>query len=435
MFGNVLIILLLIIANGVFSMSEIAVISSRKVRLQQTADDGDESSRVALDLAEKPNQFLSTIQVGITLIGTLSGALGSAVFSEPLAARIAQVEVLKPYAGSLSVAIVVLSITYLSLVVGELVPKQLALADPERIARAVARPMQFLSKLTYPIVRILSLSTELVIRMMRLRETNEPPVTEEEIRVLMEQGTEVGVFDKAETHMVEGVFRLGGRLVGAVMTPRTDIEWLDLDDDLEISMAKVKASPHQHFPLAEGSLDNVHGIVRAKDFLFGVQENNLDLLKMAQPALFVPESTSALKLLELLRSASGNLALVMDEYGGVLGLVTLFDVMEAIVGVISIEGRPAQPLATQREDGSWLVDGTMPVDQFKDLLDRDELPDEARIGFQTVAGFMLARIGDIPRPGQHFTWDAFRFEVMDMDGLRVDKVLVSISTDASDDTL
>ncbi len=421
---EIIVILLLIAANGIFSMSEIAVISSRKLRLQQRAEDGDTGARAALELAESPNRFLSTVQVGITLIGILSGAVGGATLSQPLAAWIAQVPALKASSRELAVGIVVLLITYLSLVIGELLPKRLGLADPERVASRLAAPMKFLSQTLYPVVQLLTASTDTAVRFLRIKPPDEPPVTEDEIKGLMEQGEQVGVFEEAETDLVEGVFRLAGRMVGALMTPRTEIEWLDLNDSLDENLAKILSSPHEHFPVADGNLDNVLGIVRAKDLLGMIHDRAVDLRALAQPALFIPESTTALKLLDQLRTASGNLALVMDEFGGLLGMVTLFDVMEAIVGEISVLGRAVEPLATQREDGSWLIDGALPVDRFKELLGVDALPDEERVGYQTVAGFMLARLGAIPRPGEHFEWGAFHFEVVDMDGLRVDKVLV-----------
>jgi putative hemolysin len=421
---EVVIILLLIMANGVFSMAEIAVISARKVRLQQRAEDGVKGAQTALELAESPNRFLSTVQIGITLIGILSGALGGATLSKPLADWIGQVPALKAISQELAVGLVVLVITYLSLVLGELIPKRLGLADPERVAISLAKPMKFLSRLIFPAVQLLTASTDSAMRLLRVRDSLDPPVTEEEIKGLMEQGTQVGIFEQAETNMIEGVFRLSGRMVGALMTPRTEIEWLDLDDGLDVNLTKVINSAHEHFPVAEGNLDNVFGVVRSKDLLAALRKNQEDWHELVQPALFVPVSTTALKLLEQLRSASGNLALVMDEYGGLVGMVTLFDVMESIVGDISVHGGPVEPMAVQREDGSWLVDGMMPVDQFKELLDVDELPEEERIGYQTVAGFMLSQIGAIPQPGVHFVGEVYRYEVMDMDGLRIDKVLV-----------
>lgn len=430
-FIEILFILALILANGLFAMSEIAVLSARKVRLAQRAQDGDPRASAALKLAESPNRFLSTVQVGITLIGILAGALGGATLAGPLAAWIARVSPLAPYSQQLAVVIVVVVITYFSLVLGELVPKRLALGDPDRIAMSLSGLMNVISRLAYPVVQLLSLSTEGVLRLLRVKSTNEPPVTEEEIKVLMEQGTEVGVFEQAETSMVEGVFRLGGRLVSALVTPRTEIEWLDLDDDFDTNLQKVIASQHEHFPVGHGNLDNVVGVLRAKDLLAGLSTGNTDLRAISSPALFVPESITALNLLEQLRNSTGNLALVMDEYGGLLGMVTLYDVMEAVFGEIALRDGQGQANVTQREDGSLLVDGSMAIDRFKDLLDLDELPDEDRVGYQTVAGFMLSKIAAIPQPGDHFEWLDWYFEVVDMDGLRIDKVLVAKSQSAS----
>jgi len=290
--------------------------------------------------------------------------------------------------------------------------------------------MYFLSRLASPVVSLLSASTEIVLRLLPNRTSQEPPVTEEEIRGLMQQGTRVGVFEQAETSMVEGVFRLGGRLSAAMLTPRRLVEWINLDDDYQDNVDKVIASPHNYFPVAQGDLDNIIGIVSAKDVLACHADTPPDLRLLAKPAMFVPENTTALRLLELLRNAAGNRAMVIDEYGGLLGMVTLFDLMEAIIGDVSPQGGPVPHLANRREDGSWLVDGSMPVDQFKDLLDLSELPEEERVGYQTVAGFMLSEIGSIPRPGDYFEYQDYHFEVVDMDELRVDKILVAKKTPA-----
>ncbi len=318
-----------------------------------------------------------------------------------------------------------LIITYFSLVLGELVPKQLALANPEDLASKLAGPMSFLSRATAPLVKLLSSSTDGILRLMGFKGSTEPPVTAEEIKGLMEQGERVGIFDEAETDMVEGVFRLSDRLVGAVMTPRTEIDWLDTEDPLEKNLEVVIRSQHDLFPVAEGNLDNVLGVVTSKDFVSYIgRAEEMDLASLARPAVFVPESTSVLKLVDLLQNTSDRLLLVIDEFGGLLGMVTLFDVLKSIV-TGSGAGQFTSTMAVKREDGSWLVDGLMPVDQFKDLLDLDDLPEEDRIGYQTVAGFVLSQLGAIPGPGKHFEWGGLRMEVLDMDGLRVDKVLVS----------
>jgi putative hemolysin len=420
---ELVIILLLIFANAIFVMAELAVVSARKARLQNRAENGDENARAALGLAESPNRFLSTVQVGITLIGTLTGALGGAALADPLAEALVDVPYIGTYANAVAVAVIVASVSYLTLVLGELVPKRLALSNPEGIASAIARPMIFLSKVTRPIVALLSVSTEAVLRIMRTRSSDEPAVTPEEITVMMEQGELSGIFEEAETEIVESVFRLGDLRAGALMTPRPDIDWLDLNDPLEVNLRVILDSPHNHFPAAENSLDEVTGILRAKDLLGQLRQGEAVLTELIQPAQFVPESMPAFEVLEVLKSAAGNLALVIDEYGGVIGLITLFDVMEAMVGDISLQGEQVQPEAVLREDGSWLVEGMMRIDEFKDLIDIDELPGEDRAGYQTVGGFVMAQIGNVPTVGEKFECCGWRFEVMDMDGLRVDKIL------------
>ncbi len=424
-----LVILVLILGNGLFAMAELAVMTARRVRLQQRADDGDLGAQAALKLAESPDRFLSTVQIGITLIGTLSSAVAGARLGDALAAFLRQsIPVLSPYADTIALTLIVLLVTYLSLVLGELVPKRLALTAPERIATTMARPMQFLERLVNPVVVLLSLSTDLVVRVLRIRKSNDLPVTEDDVRSMLQQGEQVGVFEEAETDIVESVFRLGDRRVDSLMTPRTEIDWLDLDEPLDENIRRVMRSARNFLPLARGSLDNVQGIVNSKTLLARLVTNHdipVNLAELSETALFIPESIPAFRTLELLRSASGNLALVIDEWGGVQGMVTLFDVLEAIVGNIPAPGRPFEPMALQREDGSWLVDGGMNIEEFKDLLDLPELPEEERAGYQTVAGFVLAQMGEIPISGARFEWNNLKFEVVDMDGLRVDKVIIS----------
>ena len=429
--SQLLIILVLTIFNGIFSMAEMSVISARKLRLQQRAEDGDEKARSALELAESPNRFLSTVQIGITLIATLAGALGGAGPTEIVEAALLQVPALAPYAHAIAITLIVLLVTYLSLVIGELVPKRLALANPEGIAGVVAGPMKRLSSLAKPIVWLLSISTEAVLRLLGAKKSAGLPVTPAEITGLMEQGEEVGVFEETETDIVEAIFRLSDLRVGALMTPRTDVDWLDLEEPFEVNLRRIMESPHNHFPVAEGSLDNVLGILRSKDLLARTTEGApYDLRELTQPAQFIPESTPAFQALNVLKGTVGNLALVIDEFGGMQGMVTLFDAMEAIVGDLSERGEPVEPDAVQREDGSWLIEGMMRIDEMKKLLDIDELPEEDHAGYQTVGGFIMAQIGSVPSAGEHFSCSDWRFEVMDMDGMRVDKVLVSKDQDA-----
>ncbi|TLN19929.1 HlyC/CorC family transporter, partial [bacterium] len=342
-----------------------------------------------------------------------------------LSTLLVKVPWLMPYASGVSVAVVVILTTYFSLIIGELIPKRLAMNDPERIALRIASPMRTLSRLAAPLVSLLSASTEAGLRLLGLRPSEEPPVTEEEIKVLMEQGTQVGVFEAAEQDMVESVFRLGERYIDAIMTPRTEIEWLDLDEPYEDLLRQVLDSRHTRFPVASGGLDNVVGVLQARDLLIQhTEKGQASIEDVLVAPVFVPDSMAALKVLEMIKSSGVHVALVIDEYGGLLGMVTLYDVLTAIVGDIPAEGQSEAEIV-QREDGSWLLDGLLAIDEFKDLLDLPDLPDEDRVGYQTLGGFVMSQIGSIPAAGQHFDWENYRFEVMDMDGRRVDKVLVS----------
>jgi putative hemolysin len=422
---EVIVIFLLIIANGLFAMSEIAVISARKVRLEQWANEGDARAGVALELANAPNRFLSTVQVGITLVSTLAGAFGGATIAEQMAVRLETIAFLAPYSHAISLGLVVLGITYFSLVIGELVPKRLALNNPERIASAFGVPMRSLSVIASPVVHLLGLSTDLVLRVLGVRPSGEPPITEEEIKVLIEQGTRAGMFDEAEQDMVERVFRLGDRRVSALMTPRTKIIWLNLEDSAEEIQAKITESIYSRFPVYQGSRDNVLGMIHVKDlFDRGLGCRPLDLQEVLQHPVFVPESMRALKVLELFKQSGTPIALVIDEYGHIQGLVTLNDVLEALVGDIPTVDELTEPQAVQREDGSWLLDGMLPVDEFKEIFAVAKLPGEETEEYQTLGGFVMLYMERIPMAGDHFAWGGLRFEVVDMDGNRVDKVLV-----------
>ncbi|BAJ64343.1 hemolysin family protein [Anaerolinea thermophila] len=423
-FWNILLLLFLILLNGALAMAEIAVISSRQIRLQQRVEDGDKRAETALELMRSPSHFLSTVQIGITLIGILAGAVGGAQLATPLAEWIGQISWLYPYRQELALALVVLVITYLSLVLGELLPKRAAQLNPEEIAVRVAPWMKWLGKVTNPLVVLLGASTDFLLKLLGWQKVLSPDLTEEEIKGIIEQGVESGIIEQRETDMIEGVLRLGDRLVSAFMTPRTEIEWLDVEDPWEVNREYIISSSHNYFPVARGDLDNVLGIINAKELLAVATPQPVDLKDYLKPALFLPESTTALKALEALRTASGNLALILDEYGGLQGMITLFDLMEAIVGEIPSYGEETGQAIIRREDGSLLVDGSLSVDVFKQLLQVEELPEEERIGYQTVAGFVLAQMGTIPSVGQHFEWNRYRFEVVDRDGLRIDKILV-----------
>jgi putative hemolysin len=422
---EILTILVLIFANGVFSMSEMAVVSARKVRLQQLANQGDVNARAALQLAESPNHFLSIVQVGITLINILNGVFGGATIAKRLEEYVKLVPVLANYSGAIAFGVVVLLITFFSLIVGELVPKRLALNNPEKIAALVAVPMRALASIASPIVYLLSASTDLVLRILGITPSTEPQVTEEEIKILIEQGTEAGTFEEAEQDMVERVFRLGDRPVSYLMTPRPDIVWLDLEDPPEENREKMVESAYSRYPVCQEGLDNVLGVIPVTDLLArSFRGEPLDLTVGLRQPVFVPESTRGLKVLELFKQTITHMALVVDEYGVIQGLVTLNDIMSEIVGDVPAGPGQEQPEAVQREDGSWLVDGMLPIEEFLELFDLDELEPEERGSYQTLGGLVITHLGRIPAAADHFEWEGMRFEVMDMDGNRVDKVLV-----------
>jgi putative hemolysin len=418
--SEILIILVLLIFNGILAMSEAALISARKVRLQQRENEGDKRAGAALKLMSTPNLFLSTVQIGITLVGVFSGAVGGASIVHFLIPIIAQVTALEPYSATISFALVVVTITYVTLILGELVPKRLALQDPENIASIVARPMVVISKLFSPIVRILSISTDSVLRLLGIRASSDPPVTEEEIHVLLDQGTQAGVFEEAEQDMVAGVFSLNDRRVYSLMTPRTEITWLDIRDPIEEIAKKISEDSYSRYPVCQGSLDNVLGIVRSRDLLTrSLSGQPIHLKECLSPALFIPETTFGSRALEIFKESNNELVLVIDEFGGVTGLLTINDVLEEIVGDIET----GEPQVTQRQDGSWLLDGMLDVDEFKEIFKLGTLPNED--DYETLAGFVMASLGRIPHPTDQFEWEGLRFEVVDMDGRRVDKVLVT----------
>jgi len=426
---------LLILANGLFAMSEIAVVSARKTRLQQQAEEGNRRAQVALDLANAPNQFLATIQIGISLVGVLAGAFGGATVAEKLSDTLEDIPLLAPYSDAISMGVVVLAITYLSLVVGELVPKRLGLSNAERVAAAVAPSMRSLSRLASPIVRLLDGSTSLVLRLLRVRPEAEQPVSEEEIKLMMRQGTQVGVFEPGEHEMVIQVFRLADQTINGIMTPRPEVVWLDLDDPLQETRQVVSSSGYSRFPVARGDLDHVIGLVYVQDLLArSFADAPPDLEGIVRPALFLPESVTALEAVERLKETRNDAALVIDEYGGFQGLLTTYDILEAIVGDLPVAGEAQDSEAVQREDGSWLLDGMLAVDELCDLMDLAELPYGGKANYQTLGGLVMVALGRIPSPADHFDCCGWRFEVLDMDGHRVDKVLAIPRSQARGET-
>jgi len=422
----ILVILLLIVINGVFVMAEMAVVSSRKPRLQQWANEGSNGARIALELSSNPDRFLSTTQVGITCIAILTGAFGERTLTARLSARLDQIPSVVQYSETAAFVIVVAGITYVSLVLGELVPKRLALHNPERIASSMAKSMHILSRLGSPVVRLLGGSTRIIVRAFRLQPSQEPPVTQEEIKVMMEQGTEAGVFQEAEHDIVKSIFKLSDRAVSALMRPRRDVVWLDLDDPFIETQKKLASSLYSRFPVGQGSLDNVIGIVQTKELLTHcLAGKKMDLKETLRPPLFVPEGLPALKLLELFKKSRTHIALVVDEYGGVEGLVTLNDILEDLVGEVASADMPEEKQVVERSDGSWLIDGKVLIDDLKELLKIPQLPEEESGSYQTLGGLVMLQVGRVPVTGDIFESSGYRFEVVDMDGKRVDKVLVT----------
>jgi len=395
--------------------------ASRKARLQQQVNTGDHASQIVLDLLKKPNIFLSTVQIGITLISVLAGAFGGATLAEVLAVEIARIPALEIYSKSLALGIVVLVITILTIWLGELVPKRLGLHRPERIARVVARPMLFISKLFSPLIKIVSWSTDLILHLMGISASEEQPVTEAELQVLLDQGTQAGIFEESEQDMIEGVFSIGDQRVYSVMTPRTEIVWLEVDDPPEEIRKKIADCPYSRFPVRDGSLDNVVGVVRARDLLLtNLAGEKINLKHNLHPAIYIPESAQASQALEMFKGGKAELMLVVDEFGAVQGLITLNDILSEIVEGIGTD----EPEATQRQDGSWLLDGMLTVDDFKEIFNLNDLPEED--SYETLGGFVMFSLGRIPQTSDRFEWNGLQFEVMDMDARRVDKVLVAV---------
>ncbi len=427
---DLLLIVVLILLNGVFAMSEIAVVSSRKARLQNLSDDGSLGAEAALKLHQEPSSFLSTIQVGITLVGILNGAVGEAAVADPLAAWLVRIPQLAPYAKGVALTITVVGLTYFSVVIGELVPKRLALLAPEGIAALMARPMMILARVTHPLVVVLSGSCTAVLRLLGARRKEEPPVTDDEIKVLMEQGAEAGVFHENEQEFVSNVLRLDEQRISAIMTPRRDMVLVDLDEDEETVWQCIVETPFSRLVVCRDGLEHVLGVLQKSDLLKtalpGGGVTVADLESLLRPPLYVPESVTTQQLLESFRRARLQFALIVDEYGEVQGLVTLTDVLAAIVGELSVPEAPEDRDMLQREDGSWLVDGDVGIERLKSVLDiGDDLSGEDERSFNTLGGFIMHVLGRIPAPTDHFDAAGWRFEVMDMDRNRVDKVLLS----------
>lgn len=417
---DIFLLVVLILINGVFAMSEIAVVSSRKARLQNLADDGSLGAEAALSLHQEPSSFLSTIQVGITSVGIMSGAIGEAALADPLAAWMSGFPLLEPYAKSVALGLTVVALTYFSVVVGELVPKRLAMLAPEGIASLIARPMMLLAKVTHPVVVILSGTSTAILSMLGARRKEEPPVTNDEIKVLMEQGSEAGVFHESEQELVSNVLRLDEQKIAAIMTPRREMFVIDLDEGDEAVRQRIIETEFSRVVVCRDGIEHVLGILQTGDLLKKALPGHCvtaeDIEAVLHPPLYVPETVTTTRLLENFRRARLQFALIVDEYGDVQGVVTLTDVMSAIVGELSEPERPEERDMIQREDGSWLVDGDVGVERMKSVLDiEDDLPGEEDKGFHTLGGFIMHALGRIPATTDHFEAAGWRFEVMDMD--------------------
>lgn len=423
---QLLAIAVLIVLNALLVMTEMALVSSTPLRLRQMASEGHAGAKKVLKLLEDPADFLSAVQGGVTLIGVLTGAVGGAALSTYLSDYLDKISLIQPYSEPLAFGIVVATLTYFTLVLGELAPKNLGIAYPERIAVIGVRPILFLVMLTRPLVQFLSWSTRLSLRLIGFRGADRAAVTEEEVQLLIEEGTRAGALEPQEETMMKRIIRLGDRDVGDVMTPRTQIQAIDIQDTLEENIARIKSSYHSYLPVYDDTKDEIVGMFSVKT-LFAAQESvgDIDLMSGLQEPLFIPESMPAYTALEEFRRSGKHIAVVVDEYGGTAGLLTIIDIMEAIVGEVPDEAEVRRPDMLQRRDGSWLVAGMAGIDDFKETLGIKHLEAEEEGDFQSVAGLVLHHLGRIPSEGDEVEADGYHFEVIDMDGRRVDKLLVS----------
>ena len=421
-------ILILILLNGALAMSEMAIVSAKKIRLQNLADNGDSGAKTALELAEEPSNFLASIQIGITLIGILAGAFGGATIADELSKLVASISLLAPYSEGIGLGLVVVTVTFLSLVIGELVPKRIALGNAERVAAAMAKPVRLVSILARPIVRVLTVSTEATIRLLGIKASDDQAVTEEEVKGMIDQGAEAGAFEKAEGSMMKRVLSFGDRRVGELMTQRLQMVALDINAPFSQNIKTIMDAPHSYFPVYQGTTDHLIGIVSNKcilDCMIRQQSLEVELRECLFEPLFVSERMPTLSLLEKFKETRKHLALVVDEYGSTGGIITLTDLMEAIVGDLPAELAVDGTGVTRREDGTLLIDGLFPIYELTELLNTEDPHDDVEGDFQTLGGFVMQRLGKIPREGDYFVWEGYRFEVMDMDRHRVDKILVS----------
>lgn len=425
---EIVVIFLLLVANGVFAMTEIAMVSARKARLRQLAGQGNPRAKAALELAEAPNRFLATVQIGITLVGILAGAFGGATIAEEISKALKDLPVVGAYSDAIGLGVVVVAITYFSLVIGELAPKRIGLGNPEGIAMRAAKPMHALSVFAGPVVRFLDVSTEALLRALRFKPAKEAAVTEDEINVLMQEGLRAGAFQKVESDIVASVLDLDQLMAREIMTPRPKVVWLNCEDPHETVWHKIVVSGHSFFPVYEGDRDHVAGVVAVKSIYANLAAGaGVSIKDLMAPPLVVPATQSVLQLVESFKKSGKHLALVADEFGGIAGLVTLNDVMEAIVGDFPSQDERAKPAVVARPDGSWLIDAMIEIERVEQALPGFKIEDSESKEYQTLAGFVVKRLGHLPKEGETFEEQGCIFEVLDMDHHRVDKVLVAPS--------
>ncbi len=424
---NIILIFVLFFFNAIFAMYEIAMVASRKTRLQQRVEAGSVGAKRTLTLLADPNQqYLSTVQIMITLIDTLAGGIGGATLAKPLAQQLERISFLAPQAELIALILVVTVITYFSIVMGELIPKRLAVSKPEAVVVRLSPVVFVMTKIFRPLTKLLSISTNVGLKILHINTDKGPSITEEEIKGFIDEGREIGVIEDAERDMFSGIFRLGDRRVEALMTPRMEMAWIDVNAPKEEIWQQIKDGSHSRVPVAEGNMDNVLGYIQARDLLgHNLNDPEFNLRDYILEPIYVPENMPALKALENIQTSGVHLAMVVDEFGGITGMVTDYDILEAIVGEIPEDGADRDYMVVQREDGSWLFDGLVVVDELKELLNIHEMVDEDRAGYQTLSGFVMSQLGRIPKTGAKFTYDNYEFEVVDMDGRRVDRVLVT----------
>jgi putative hemolysin len=424
---NIVIIFVLFFFNAIFAMYEIAMVAAKKIRLQHRVDEGVKGASVALELLKDPNQqYLSTVQIMITLIDTLAGGIGGANLALPLANQISKIPLLADYAGIISLVLIVVIITYFSIVLGELIPKRIAVSKPENIVIALSPIIFRLTKIFRPLTLLLSASTNFGLKLFRINTDKEPSITTAEIKGYIEEGRGIGLIEDAEQEMISSVLRLGARRVEALMTPRLDMGWIDINSSIEEVWQQILASSYSRIPVADGDLDQILGYIQIRDLLgHNPADPEFDLKGFIKDPIYLPGNMAALKALDAIQKSGVHLAIVLDEFGGIAGIVTDYDILESIVGEIPEDSADNDYLMFQREDGSWLFDGLIVIDQLKEILNLSAMPGEERSAYQTLSGFVMSQLGRIPKTGADFTFEGYRFEVLNMDGRRVDRVLVS----------